>query len=325
MKCINKFLTVFLCISMAASSAGCGKTAYSHPFESSGYASGTQYASEETMGKADSFASELCVVSDDVIRGSVDVSFAGTALLMDLKNREVLYAKSAHERMYPASLTKVMTALVALENCSLDKTLTATEAVKITESGAAAIGLKPGDSMTLSQALNILLIASANDVALLIAENVGGTVDHFIDMMNDRAKELGATNTHFQNPHGLSATEHYTTGYDMYLIFNEALKFDTFSQIIGMQSYQTSYFDKNGNAVSYSTSSTNKFFKGQFTAPSNITVMGGKTGTTNAAGHCLILHSKDIRGNSYISVLMRCKDSDTLYTEMIDLLDEINN
>ena len=170
-----------------------------------------------------------------------------------------------------------------------------------------------------------MMVSSANDVALLIADCIGGGVDNFLQMMNDRARELGATNTHFMNPNGLPDQEHYTTAYDMYLIFNEALKYDTFSQIINMPSYQTSYHDKNGGDVSFSSQSTNRFFTGQAQAPANVTVLGGKTGSTNAAGHCLILHCKDTKGNSYIAVVMRCIDTDTLYTEMIELLDEINN
>ena len=185
--------------------------------------------------------------------------------------------------------------------------------------------LKTGDTMTLDQALHILLLASSNDVALLIADNIGGSVEHFMEMMNEKARELGATNTHFSNPHGLTDPDHYTTAYDMYLIFNQAIKYDTFNQIINMSSYQTTYFDKNGKEIPYSCGTTNRYLRGQTNPPENITVLGGKTGTTNAAGHCLILHSKDIRGNSYISIVMRCLDSDTLYAEMTDLLNEINN
>lgn len=113
--------------------------------------------------------------------GSVDMTQASAAVLFDVNNREVLYSKNAHERLYPASLTKVMTALVALKNASLDTVLTATDSVKINESGAQLCGLKSGDTMTLDQALHILLMYSANDAAMLIAENVGGSVDHFVE------------------------------------------------------------------------------------------------------------------------------------------------
>ena len=116
---------------------------------------------------------------------------ASAAVLFDVNNKKVLYSKNAHERLYPASLTKVMTALVALQNASPDTVLTATDSVKITESGAQLCGLKAGDTMTLDQALHILLMYSANDAAMLIAENIGGSVDHFVEMMNEEAQRLG--------------------------------------------------------------------------------------------------------------------------------------
>ena len=106
--------------------------------------------------------------------------------------------------------------------------------------------------MTLDQALHILLMYSANDVAMLIAENVGGTTERFIEMMNEEAKRLGATNTQFMNPHGLTQDGHYTTAYDLYLIFNEAVQYEAFSEIINMTNYQTTYYDKDGKAKSLS-------------------------------------------------------------------------
>lgn len=255
---------------------------------------------------------------------ALDMTQASAAVLFDVNNREVLYSKNAHERLYPASLTKVMTALVALKNASLDTVLTATDSVKINESGAQLCGLKSGDTMTLDQALHILLMYSANDAAMLIAENVGGSVDHFVEMMNEEAMRLGATNTSFANPHGLSDDNHFTTAYDLYLIFNEAIKYDSFNEIIHMTSYQTTFYDKDGKAKELTVNSTNRFLKGDFNAPENITVIGGKTGTTNAAGHCLILLSRDVNGAPYISVILNSSASDVLYPEMVQLLEQIN-
>jgi len=271
----------------------------------------------------DPFAKDICVVDSDILIDTVDMEKAKAAVLMDVKNNEVLYAKSAHEILYPASLTKVMTAIVALKYGKVDQLLTASDVVNITEKGAVLCGLKKGDTMTLDQALHVLLIYSANDAAMLIAENIGGTVDHFIDLMNEEALRLGATNTHFMNPHGLTDEEHYTTAYDLYLIFREALTYDSFSEIIHMSSYQTTYYDRNGAEKKLSYETTNKYFKGIYTAPENVTIMGGKTGTTNAAGSCLILLSKDSKGNSYISCILHSESADMLYTEMTDLLEEI--
>ena len=324
MKCIVKFGLSCILMIAALGLSGCGKLSYSSRYTVDGGYASSRYGVKESGAKIEPFASNLCVVAEDVMPETINAD-CGAAGLFDVKGHEVLCAKSLHEKMYPASLTKVMTAIVALENGSLDQILTTTEAVKITDSGAAKAGLKVGDTMTLDQALHILLLASSNDVALLIADNVGGSVEHFVELMNDKARELGATNTHFCNPHGLTEPDHYTTAYDMYLIFNKAIQYETFNQIINMTAYQTKYYDKNGRELSYSCGTTNRYLKEQATPPENITVLGGKTGTTNAAGHCLILHAKDIRGNSYISIVMRCLDSDTLYSEMTDLLSKINN
>ena len=271
------------------------------------------------------FAENICVVTEDVTDGMDISGDSGAAALFAIDTNEVIYAKNVHAKMHPASLTKVMTAIVALENGTLDQTLTATNAVTIHEAGAQLCGLKAGDTMTLNQALRILLINSANDVALLIAENIGGTVDGFIEMMNAKAKELGATNTNFANPHGLTDAEQYTTVYDMYLIFNEAIQYETFKEIIHMTNYQTEYYDKDGNIKEFSKSTTNLLLRGDKKAPANVNVVGGKTGTTNAAGHCLVLLSGDESGARYISIVMRSGTSDSLYSEMIDLLEEIHN
>ncbi|MCH5342727.1 MAG: D-alanyl-D-alanine carboxypeptidase [Acetatifactor sp.] len=275
--------------------------------------------------KVSSFAEDLCVVADNLMDDeAVDMSQAAAAALFDLNDREVLYAKNVHDRLYPASLTKIMTALVAIQHGSPDQILTATSVVNITETGATLCGVKSGDTMTLDQALHLLLMYSANDVAMLIAENIGGSVEGFVEMMNEEALRLGATNTHFVNPHGLSNDEHYTTAYDLYLIFNEAIKYETFSEIVHMTTYQTTYYDRNGKEKPITVNTTNQFLKGKYDAPESVTVIGGKTGTTNAAKSCLILLSRDVGGAPYISVILKAETVDILYAEMADLLEEIN-
>ena len=184
--------------------------------------------------------------------------------------------------------------------------------------------LKAGDQLTLNQALHALLIHSANDAAAAIAVHIGGSIEGFAEMMNKEALAIGATNSHFVNPHGLTADNHYVTAYDLYLIFNEALKQDLINEIIHMTSYETVYMDKDGNSKSMSLKTTNQYLNGNFKAPEQVTIIGGKTGTTNAAGNCLILLSKDTSGNPYISVILRSKEKQILYTEMTELLNVIN-
>lgn len=280
---------------------------------------------KETVASAIPFASDLCVVDGNITTENVDMSKATGAALFDVNNKTTIFAKNVHDKLYPASLTKVMTALVALKYGSSDMMLTASSNVTKLEADAQTCGLKEGDQMTLAQALHVLLINSANDAAIMIAEGVAGSVEEFAVLMNNEAVLLGATNTNFVNPHGLSDDNHYTTVYDLYLIMNEAIKYDTFNQIIGMSSYSTVYYNEKGDAKELTVNSTNHYLYGDVQAPAGVTVYGGKTGTTNAAGHCLVLLSKDASNNPYISVILRADSRDDLYVQMTDLLTEINN
>ncbi len=328
MKCINKNkckIIACFCLLLSLCTA-CGNSSYEMPYTVDSQISSFNVISKTVTNVATPFAADLAVVIEDNTEGAgMMAEESGAAALFDLNAGEAIYARNVHEKMFPASLTKVMTALVALENGRLEQILTASTAVNINESGAQLCGLVKGDTMTLDQALRIMLVNSANDAALLIAENIGGSVEGFVDMMNEKAHELGATNTHFVNPHGLTDPEHYTTAYDLYLIFNEAIKHETFNEIIHMTSYQTIYYDRNSKEKNFNKQTTNLFLRGEKQAPTGVTVIGGKTGTTNAAGHCLILLSRDVSGAPYISIVLRAPDSDSVYNEMKDLLEEITN
>ena len=330
MKCTNNYRIKMICVLLSAALGfgcmGCGQSAYDMPYDPDAAVSGFNVISRQNSKAAHTFAEDLCVVTEDITRDeTVDMTQAEAAVLFDLNNQEVLYAKNAHEKLHPASLTKVMTALVALKYGSIDQVMTATSAVTITETGATLTGVKPGDTMTLNQALYALLLQSGNDVAMMIAENVGGSVEHFVELMNQEAQELGATNTHFMNPHGLTQEEHYTTAYDLYLIFNEALKYEKFNEVIQAGSYETTYSDAAGAVKTLNVQSSNLFLRGNYKAPDNITVIGGKTGTTNAARSCLMLLCRDAGGSPYISVILKAETRDLVYEKMIDLLDEIQN
>ena len=322
MKCTNKIVAVCICFCMLFLT-GCGSGSYAMPYDAYSANSSFTVLSADQAGRADTFATDLCIANENYNESAVDMSQAEAAGLFSLGDKQTLYAKNVHERLYPASLTKVMTALVALKNGNREDVLTASANVKITEPGATLSGLKPGDRMTLDQALRILLIQSANDVAVMIAEQYGGTVEHFCEMMNEEARAIGATNCNFTNPHGLTDEEHYITVYDMYLIFNEACKYELFKEIIGMSAYSTVYYDENGGEISFDKASTNWYFNGEAAAPTGITVLGGKTGTTNAARNCLVLLSSDTSGKSYISIVLKSEERGILYTEMTDLLSVI--
>ena len=304
--------------------AGCSKnSSIILPYDKNTTNNSFRFEANDSNNTAKAFAEELCIPegdytpADEIASGSDSY---GSAAFFDVKNRKTMYSRNVYSRLYPASLTKVMTALVAIENCDMDKVLTADESCVLTEPDVQKIGLNPGDTMTLDQALHILLIYSANDVANLIAVNVGGSLEGYAALMNEKARSLGATNTNFINPSGLHDDNHYTTAYDMYLMFNEAIKYGKFIEIIGMADYSTIYKDANGESVEFSCASTNRYLKGQVSAPAQSTVIGGKTGTTMLAGANLILLAKDSSGNSYISVVMRAKGAETLYEKTNSML-----
>lgn len=301
---------------------GCGSTGYDMAYKLNSDVSSFQLAgtasSKETLTP---FAADLCVAGEsDIAAAGISLPEAGAAALFNQKSLETVYAKNVNEQLNPASLTKVMTALVAIKHGSSDQMLTASENVRITEPGATLCGINPGDQMTMDQALHVLLLQSANDVAIMIAEGVAGSVDEFVALMNTEAAEIGATNSHFTNPNGLTEEEHYMTAYDMYLIFQEALQYELFNQIIQMSSYTSTYRDRNGNEKTLDFKNSNRYLRGTWEIPTNVTVIGGKTGTTTAAGSCLILLSKGSDGTPYISVIMKDSSGDQLYTDMNRLL-----
>lgn len=302
----------------------CGEKEFTYKYDRNSSSPSFTVSSGQDENSLNAFSSDLCVTTGDVSGGTdVDMSNATAAGLFDINKKNVIYAKNVHEKLNPASLTKVLTALCALKYGNPDDTLTASENVYINESGAVKLGLEAGDTMTMDQALHCLMLKSANDVAVMIAEHIGGSVEGFSEIMNQTANSLGATNSHFVNPNGLTDPNHYTTAYDLYLICNEAVKYDKFVEIIHTTSYTSVYHSAGGSDKTIDISTTNAYLKGDAVSPDNVTVIGGKTGTTNAAGSCLILYSKDNSGNPFISVILQSQDRTSLYTEMTDLLDEI--
>ena len=236
----------------------------------------------------------------------------------------LIASKVATKRMYPASTTKVMTALVALKYGNLTDEVTVTEDSVINEAGASLAGIHPGDVLTLDQLLYGLMLPSGNDAANAIAIHVGGSVENFVKMMNEEAKRIGAVDTNFVNSNGLSDENHYTTAYDLYLIFNEALKDPRFANYAGCASYNVTYTAADGSQVTKNWRNGNRYITGQVAAPYGVAVEAGKTGTTLAAGSCLVISSANDKGNRYISVVLKSKNRADLYDNMSKLLMKID-
>ena len=269
------------------------------------------------------FAEDLCVVTDSQ-DGDTSMN-AEAGALFNVKDRSVVYSKNTFERLYPASTTKVMTAIIALEEGNLSDQVTVTEDAVITEAGASLCGIKPGDVITMQDLLYGLMMPSGNDAANAIAVHMYGSIDAFADRMNVRARELGATGTHFMNPSGLTDENHYTTAYDLYLMFNEAMKLPLFREIIAEDSYTANYQNGAGEAVSKTWTVGNWYQKGERETPAGVSVLGGKTGTTQAAGYCLIMASNDSQDKEYISVVLKSDSGPSLYDNMTNIISKIVN
>ncbi len=164
---------------------------------------------------------------------------ADGGIVIDVNSGAILYGKNINESYYPASITKILTALIIIENCDLDDTVTFSHtAVNTLEPGATILGARAGDQLSVRDCLYALLLQSANEVANALAEHCSGSIEAFADLMNRRAESLGCTNSHFANPSGLNNENHYTSAYDMALISQAAFENPTF---VEMDS--TTYYD----------------------------------------------------------------------------------
>ena len=242
-------------------------------------------AAEET---AENAAADPSIVSTNDIEGwpqASDISSAA-AIIMETSTNTVLYSKNADQALYPASAVKIMTCLLALENSSLDDqvTMTATGVSGVTDGGA-NISSQLGEVFTMEQCLYAIMVASANDIALQVAEHISGSVDAFVQAMNTRAQELGCTNTVFTNPTGLPDENQHTTARDMALIMETAMENDTFRTIAATTSYTIPATNVSGGdrVLTNSFTMINNASDGYYDA-----CIGGKEGYTEASGSTLV-------------------------------------
>ncbi len=244
-----------------------------------------------------------------------------SAACYNMTRNEAIYENNVFEKVYPASITKIATALTVLKYCDLNDTIVISEDNGgINTKGAALCGFKKGDRITVENLLISMLIMSGNDAANELAVYTAGSVEAFCTLMNSYMKEILATDTNFVNPHGLHNDKHYTTAYDMYLIFNECLKSDKFIEIVSLRDYSVEYTTADGERASLEAKPTNLFANNVFDPPEGITVIGGKTGSTLKAGDCLILLSKNSRGEYIITEVYKSSKKETVYKETIELM-----
>lgn len=201
------------------------------------------------------------------------------AIIYDRNSKEVIYGKEENTKRKMASTTKIMTCMVVLEKGELTDTVIVSK--KAAGTGGSRVGLKTGDKVSVQDLLYGLMLCSGNDAAVALAEHVGGSVEGFADLMNEKARQLNLSNTHFVTPHGLDNEEHYTTAYELAIMADNALKNNTFSSIVG-----TKNITININGKPRNLSNTNELLG------SMVGVYGVKTGFTNGANRCLVTSCK---------------------------------
>jgi serine-type D-Ala-D-Ala carboxypeptidase (penicillin-binding protein 5/6) len=231
---------------------------------------------------------------------------AQSAVVMDWKTGKVLWSKAPDTRRYPASTTKIMTAMLLIENCKLDEVITAPADIEKVEESS--LHLKPGEKVTTRDMLYALMLRSANDGSYAVARHISGSIEAFAELMNQRAAELGCTNTTFCNPHGLNNDDHMTTARDLALIARQAMQYQEFRDVVKTYKYTITRSINKGDS---NLVSKNKWLKKDGTAD------GIKTGYTRPAGKCYV-GSATRNGYRVITVVLKSDDWQSDHKAMLD-------
>lgn len=240
-------------------------------------------------------------------------TYSPTCLLMEASTGKVIYEKNGYEKAYPASTTKIMTAILTLEHCNLTDVATASyEAVYSVPVGYSNANIQVGEELTINQLLNVLLINSANEAANVLAEHIAGSIDSFATMMNAKAEEIGCLNTHFVNPNGVHNENHYSTAYDLALMGRYAMKNDVFREFVNTKFYTlpaTNKYLTNDRVFGTTNELLKKDTRDSVDNYYYEYCTGIKTGYTNAAKSCIVASAKkdDIE---YIVVILGAGTTD---------------
>ncbi len=265
---------------------------------------------EDDSASAPAASLDAGVTMEDMTLTPPKIQYAQSALLMDMASGRVLYSKNIDDRVFPASLTKIMTGILALELGNMDDNVTATyEALKSITLEDSHMGILAGENLTMDQLVKGMLVYSANDAANVIAIQISGSIDKFVELMNQKAQELGMTGTHFVNPCGSHDDNHYTTARDLAILSKYAMKNEQFREIVKMPIYKIPATNKytserilvNTNLFLGTSRSTYYYYP---------PAIGIKTGHTSQAGYCLV-SAASYNDTELLAIVMNCQNVDT--------------
>lgn len=320
-----KIIRIISVIMIASILCGCGQTDELMLYSAKGakLSDVASIAAGNSLYLSKAYNESVCVIPESQVNQDIDDNLTASGILnIDVTDNKVLCAKGIYDRLYPASLTKLGTALVCFKYGNMQDTVTVSyTASHLNVPGAKLCFLQEGDVINFETLLTSFLVYSGNDAGIALAEHISGSEKEFVKLMNKELKKIGAVDTHFVNSHGLPDDKHYTTPYDIYLMLNELARYDKFLEITSMESYTADFVDKSGNPVRKVYETTDKYLTGEAALPKGVTILAGKTGTTTAAGYCLaVLSEKKKTSHRYISVVMKAYSSDSLYSQMTNLL-----
>lgn len=302
---------------------GCGFEQKSIEKEYDAYSYQNSFSNQKDSTSVDFYAKDLCVTN--AINFGLEDTYAEVAQgggVFNISTNEVLYNQNLFAKLYPASTTKILTAYIIIRDCDLSSVVMVSESAVNQADDSSTCGLRAGDNITVEDLLYGLMLHSGNDAAEALAEHHSGSVEAFAEVMTQTAHDLGATNSQFKNPSGLPDKEHYTTVYDMYLIFNEAIKQEKFVEIINSKTKNAVYTNVNGKTVEKTFYNSSRYKTGAVKTPEGFQIIGGKTGTTYDAGYCLVLYSKNPSGEDIISIVFKADGVHNLYLLMNQILDK---
>lgn len=275
-----------------------------------------------TAGTQQWSGTQLCIPDEQAMYEDEEIN-AQTALLFRLDQPEAVYAKNVYQEMNPASITTLFTAYVVLQNKELSDTVTVTADAVSNLYRTSTVGLEQGNQLTVEQLLYGMLLCSGVDAANVLAIETAGSMEAFVRMMNAAAEDCGCVDTQFENPNGLTATGHYTSAYDIYLILRRLSEDERFMKIISAGTYEAVYKDADGNKKEETYTSTVQYVEDGVSQIGSVSIVGGKTGTTQSAGHCLALICENREGERYLAVVMKASSRDRLYEQIEHIVKKI--